>query len=269
VHLLRKNFGAGHIIVWRRIRPTLYRKRDLDADLRANPWTRSLSGHPLKPFADLGENGQRLVWYTMLRDPIKRFISHYQHQFDRGGREDYRVDFRQWMETFPRDNWMVRMMAGEDDLEAAKQIMQEKIRCVGFMEKYNESLLVFRHRMNLPGFDVTYVKPKNVAARTEVARKVADKFDEFRAEVIEQNKLDLELYNWALRTLWAAQVEEYGAGRLSCDLEKEFGAQTESIGSRINLASNYLHRNLYYKPFVRLDKKLFCQYGVSAEENSS
>ncbi|MDP9178578.1 MAG: sulfotransferase family protein [Gemmatimonadota bacterium] len=82
--LLKRHFGMRHpggLAVTPR-RGLGYDAADMRAALSLRPNVASLSGHGLRPFVDYAEMDDRLVWYTILRDPIRRCISNYQHQVE-------------------------------------------------------------------------------------------------------------------------------------------------------------------------------------------
>lgn len=256
-YLLHRHFGWRHIDVHYRI-PGLvvYRPRDLRFDLRINPLAQSLSGHSLKPFIDFEEFEDRLVWYTILRDPVSRFISHYQHEVEKGGKSH---DFHTWMRTFRRANWQVRMLAGEEDLEAAKQILASKFRCVGLLEHFNASLLLIRHRLGLKNFAVQYSRPRNPALKGDVRRRILEQLDQYFDEILENNELDLKLYEFVVKDVWPKQVEEYGIRKLQHDLQVEFSQRVSGCWERWRHWENLVYRNLVYKPLLWLDRK-WCQH---------
>ena len=104
--LLRRHFGLRHLDLPKGF---IYTEALLSRDLRLNPLIRSLAGHSLRPFVDFGALEDRLVWYTFLCDPVKRFVSHYQHAVEKGG---VQTPFDEWLREPENANWQVRMLAG-------------------------------------------------------------------------------------------------------------------------------------------------------------
>lgn len=251
--LLRQHFGARLIGVHYRGETPVYTARDLERDLRVYPFAQCITGHSLKPYVDFSSVPRELRWFTVLREPVARFISHYQHQYDRS-EPQYRLPFDEWMRTYNRRNWTVRMIAGEEDVEAAKQILGERFAFVGLLDRFEESLLLLRERLGLRGFDVDFGAPSNAAPKTAVQKKVRANMDDFADAIREQNRLDLELYAWVRDTLWPAQVAEYGAERLAADLASTFGRGDGPTLPQAARRWQYLaYRNLVYKPYLRLE----------------
>jgi len=266
-YLLRRHFAGKHVDVLSRYRDPalhiLYRPRDLRIDLKLYPFARSLAGHALRPFIDYEEFEDRLVWYTILRNPVDRYISQYQYMVRIYGKAV--GGLRSWMQRSEVDgvhNWQVRKLAGKEDLQAAKQMLATRFRCVGLFEHYNESLLILRQRLGLQRFNVSYAKPLNVARESDLRRQIMEHFDEYRDEIIQNNKLDIELYDFVLRDIWPRQLAEYGEEKLKRDIDRELVQKPSSILERWRWTKGFIHRNLVYKPFVYLD----CRW--NANENA-
>lgn len=248
--LLRRHFGRLHLDV---AGGTVYSHVLLARDLRLNPKVRSLAGHPLRPFADYGDYADRLLWYTFLREPVARCISHYQHAVEK---HQAKRSFRDWMRDTENWNWHVRFLSGGQDLSAARQILEERMRFVGLTERFDESLLLLRERLELRDFAVAYGRPRNTARTGEVRRRVQASFDEYRDEVTEHNLLDLELYDHVTKELYPRQVKAYGQQRLEADLETKFSPRRSTLSERFRYYESAVFRKLYYLPMVRFGKGL-------------
>jgi len=248
--LLRRHYGRFHLDV---AGGTVYSRALLERDLRLHPRVRSLAGHPLRPFADYGEYAERLRWYTFLRQPIERCISHYQHAVEK---HQAPRSFRDWVRDPENWNWHVRFLSGGQDLAAARQILEEKMRFVGLTERFDESLLLLRERLGLQDFAVAYGRPRNIARTGEVRRRVQASFEEYREEVTEHNRLDLELYDHVAHHLYPRQGEAYGRQRLQADLETEFSPRRSTLSQRFRYYESAAFRKLYYLPMVRFGKRL-------------
>jgi hypothetical protein len=77
-----------------------------------------------------------------------------------------------------------------------------------------------------------------------------------RDEVVECNRLDLQLYELARSEIWPQQIAEYGEDRLARHRATEFVEGKPHIGSRLRLGANFAFRNFVYKPWLRLDGSL-------------
>lgn len=248
--LLRRHFGIRHLDL---PRGDPYTATRLRWELRLNPLVRSIAGHSLRPHVDFGPYEDRLRWFTFLREPISRYISHYQHSVEKHANK---ATFEAYLKDPTRWNWHVRMLAGEEDLEAAKQMLATKIRCVGLTEHFDESLLLIRHRMKLEDFVVAYGRPRNPARTSEVRRRILEAFDTYRDEICERNRLDLELYGYAVQELYSRQRQEYGEARLRHDLETEFTERNATFSEQFRYYQCVGFRKMFFLPIINLRRKV-------------
>lgn len=204
--MLRRYFGTS--LMAAKYRPgasaTLYRYEDLNLDFRLFPRLRCISGHALKPFHDFREWNDRMRWFTFLRDPASRFISHYIHQ-QTGADTKYHLDLPDWAARFRRSNWCVRMIAGEEDVDAAIQILEEKFSCVGLVEEFETSIRMFATTFELTSFDLTVPRPRMVARDPGLKRRVSADREAYGDLIQEQNALDQQLYDHVKSSMWPQQ----------------------------------------------------------------
>ena len=209
--------------------------------------------------SDYEEFQDQMAWFTFLRNPIKRFISHYLFEIETMKRISKNLgDFEAWLDTPRAANVQVRFLAGADDVDKAKEILL-RMRCVGLLEHFNASLLLIRQRFGLKDFDVFYRRPKNTAASREKEvnrQRVQEEFDRHAERIEEINKSDIELHDFAIKEIWPKQVAEYGAEQLEADLEIEFPRKGPTLVQCGRWWLGGMHRNLIYKPFVRLDRRI-------------
>jgi hypothetical protein len=205
---------------------------------------------------DFEEFEERLVWCTILRDPIQRYISQYLYNYEVMGE---RFDVVHFIRNRPdKPNRQVRMLAGTDDLRSAIRQVR-RMASVGLTERLNESLLLMRERLGLNGLDLHANRPRNVGNERHAMldhAAVRAEFERHREEVVECNRLDLQLYEFVREEIWPSQIAEYGEERLRRHLATEFSAGTPRLGLRLRLGANYTFRNLVYKPWHRLDRSL-------------
>ena len=168
--ILRRHFGLRHMDVLPR-RGWLYTYQDLVADLRLNPFAQSLSGHWIRPFIDYREYAERLLWYTVLRDPVMRYLSHFQHHIEKLGASR---SFEDWLGDSIQHNWQTQHLAGEQDVEAAKQILATRFRFVGLLERFVESLLLLQHQLGLEDLPIAYGRPRNPARSSDTRERLRD-----------------------------------------------------------------------------------------------
>mgnify|MGYP001262791252 CR=1 FL=1 len=238
-YIFQKNFGGNLISVIHR-KGSNYTYSALKNDSILYKHANCISGHSLKPFIDYKEYNSKLEWITFLRDPIKRFVSQYIHQ-QTGNLSNYKMGVEEWAAKYARSNWQVKWIAGEEDLEAAKQIINERFKFIGITEKFDESLEILSSVFNL---DVSYSKPKMVVRDNELKNSLL--LDKKHSLFEEQNELDIKLYNYVLEKYYPNQLELLNKKREPFFLSK--GEET------INLLMYKAKRNLIYRPFAHFTK---------------
>jgi hypothetical protein len=253
--VMRRHFGMRHMLV-NPPRGWTYRKQDLAADLRLNPWARSICGHWLRPFVNFGEFEERMVWHIFLREPASRFLSTYQYQVEHMG---VTAPFAKWAEQPIQHNWQTQLLAGEQDVEAAKQILASRYRAIGLLERFDESLLLVRRALGLDELDTRYGRPHNQAKSGEHRRSLKK---QFRERALECNQLDLELYRFARDELYPRQVSEYGEDRLREDVAAVAALQAGQEGRSAREISYLLFRRAVHLPVERVRRRVAILRGM-------
>lgn len=261
--VLLRSFGTGHC----EIRTPYARRADESRDHRV--WVtgaelrrvrriyrhlRGIAGHNVKPYSDLHLVFPELRYFAFLRDPVRRYLSHYKNR----ARAYDRADFDRWAGATWTHNWQTRMLAGEPNAQKAIDMLGERVGFVGFTETFDESLLLLGQWLREPGFRPEY-RPQNRMvdkAGTEKQR-LRDQADmsyletpEVRARLREVNALDQQVYDFAMRECHARQRAAY-AGDLAADVaalserNRSFAEWREPLASR-------LLRNWVYKPALLL-----------------
>lgn len=272
-HVLQQNFGVHHADVRQKVDASVVETvpdhtlgRSID-NLMADPpqvygvpsiylddWVhlglRSISSHAVVPFGDYGDYEQRVDWFTMLRDPERRFLSHY--QMNQGSREEPK-DLKEWAEALPRKNLQTFWIAGRQDLEAAKQILDEQFAAVGLVEQFDRSLLMLREFACEDWFVPSYQLEKNTARDTSLRDHVRANWGDYEDIVHEHNALDIELYEYVRDELWPRQIAEYGEAQLEADERRFFGDDPPlTARHRLNRLVNAAYRECVYNPFTKL-----------------
>ena len=165
---------------------------------------KSLHGHSVfKETKDLPEN---LMLYTFLRDPIVRCASEFQADVIQGGQTK---TFEEWISDKSRHNKHVKMIAGSDDLEKAKQLLAEKYVFVGITEKFKESIKALNYYLPYT-LDINYTKRKNVSSSDDIKKSLLS--DPKSVELLKRaNQLDIELYNYVKDKLYPELISKVPA----------------------------------------------------------
>jgi hypothetical protein len=258
--VLRQSFGLRHLDVGEQ-GDRRYTARDLAGDLRRLPFLRSLAGHGLRPGADYGPHGGRLVWFAFVREPVARFLSHYQHVLEKKRHELS-------LEAFLRDpaqaNRQVRFLAGREDLEAAKEVVRKRLCCVGRLERFDESLVLLRERSGFPGLRLVYGAPRNTARSRERGARIREEAARLHDAILERNQLDHALHQRIADEVYPSQVREYGEGRLARDVAQVFARAERSAGDRLRALQSTALRRAVHLPGRRADARRARRDGAGA-----
>lgn len=244
---LRRTLGIRHMAV---DPPTgwIYTAADFAFDRRLNPLARSFSSHWLRPFVSFGAFDDRITWFTMLREPLNRYRSHRQHHIERFRS---RKSFQAWAADPILRNWQTRQIAGEEDVLAAKQILRERYRVVGLLERMDASLLLFRHALGLPQLPIAPRQIHNGAGSEHLRLQLEQEFEQNAESVRANNALDLELYDYAAGTLFAEQVDTYGRERLDRELTAEQRTSDAALDP-LRSTAQLLYRRAIQLPISRI-----------------
>lgn len=250
--LLRQHFGTR--LMSAKCRPSSrwnsYRYVDLLTDLRVYSQVRCIAGHALKPFEDFREFNTRLQWFTFIREPYSRFISHYVHQ-QTGKYDSHKLDLNAWAKKFQRGNWMTRMIAGEEDVEAAKQIIMEKRILICLTDRFEESLELLCRAYKLPCFNTNSSRRLMVTRSNALKEQIKANYTTYQETVESNNTLDKQLYNYARTEIWPKQQEEFEQTE---SLTKP--ANQNSASQLYNRIAYQVKDKLIYTPFVRSTSRL-------------
>jgi len=197
--MLSRYFGSG-LIVARPRKGNVYLKSDFESDTRLVRNPSCIRGHCVKPFVGFGNLNAHTKWCTFLRDPKKRYVSHYIHQ-KTSGRSEFDLSIEDWSRNFNRKNFCVRMLAGEEDLLAAKQILNDRFDFVGLVEEFAQSVSRLRDVFGLSGFNTRVPKSRMVTRDPLLKREILSRSERYHQLILEENFLDIELYNYVLAAI--------------------------------------------------------------------
>jgi hypothetical protein len=176
---------------------------DFDFARKMFPGLRSIAGHNLVDPLSLSVPNP--FYMTFLREPVARVFSHYQDSVLSGNRRTFEEEMRR---SEHLENWQVKLMAGGRNLDKAKCFL-EKCGLVGLTEKFELSLHVLKqlspHRLNLN------YKRRRVAPDNQVKKSLES--DRRMVEMTrEHNRLDIELYSFAVNEIFPKLCAQTGFG---------------------------------------------------------
>ena len=184
------------------------KKRVFDADdlqfaRKVFPWLRSLAGHNLLDPLSLPIANP--FYLTFLREPVARVISHYQDSVMNGdNRRTFEASLRQ-IDDF--ENCQVKYLGG-GSLDKAKLFL-EQCQFVGLTERFEHSLQILE-RLSPAKLNYNYTR-RRVAHSNSLQQSVTS--DPRLMELAkEYNRLDLELYHFAVNEIYPRQCAHVGLG---------------------------------------------------------
>jgi hypothetical protein len=248
IHILRRNFLFRHFDV-RPLSTNLeggvefnsqFSASDLNKTLHMNPFLQCIAGHAIKPYGDLIDHYPGIRFVTLMRDPIKRYVSHYQYWTEKMGRN---VSFDKFLSLDEIAHFQTKKISGTENLSRAKNILENKFFLVGVVDLFDEFLVLLKKKLAPTRFEPWY-QIKNIAANKETSNQILDKYHN---EIIERNSIDIELYNYVKLHIIPDYQRWYG--NIFCrDLEK---FRTDNEGRSPTTFKDYLDyvsRKLYFEP---------------------
>jgi hypothetical protein len=167
------------------------------------PGLRSIAGHNLVDPLNLSVPNP--FYMTFLREPVARVFSHYQGSVLSGNRRTFEEELHRSEDL---ENLHVKLMAGGRNLDKAKRYL-ETCGFVGLTEKFELSLQVLERLGPYP-LNLNY-KRKNLAPDNRIKKSLEN--DSRLVEMTrEYNKLDLELYSFAVNEIFPRLCAKAGLG---------------------------------------------------------
>lgn len=227
VHLLRRSYGFRHLDV-SPARGHIYTADDLQFDLSHFAGPLSIAGHGLRPHVDYGKTEAEMHWYTVIRDPLDRCISHYQHQVQKMGKSTSFID---WISRNLHRNWMVYFYGGSGSLQSAiDSISGKKMRVIDMKDGFREGIeSIFPDPLQWK--DHVANPAKNNLIRDEIMNDPS-----MMEELLAANELDLQLYSF-MKSIEKEALPE----------QKTSGACAGSL----NTALSFFYRNALYRPLKK------------------
>ena len=210
------------------------------------PRIECVSGHHIMPYSDLDAATVETRYFTMLRDPVKRMASAYQHM--KLAIPTY-MSFEAYCEIQTHRDQQCRILSGRPSADAAAEIIRSKNVFVGLTEHYDESLVLMK-KLFLDELDISYRK-RNVARDNSIARALLEE-DKSRAMLEEATREDRRLYEYAKEEVYPCSRDAYGP-TLARDVEV-FRARDPRVNSW-NIHLSFLKRKLVYESALRLYRR--------------
>lgn len=200
-------------------------------------------GHRITPFSGLEQVLPDLRFFTWLRDPLQRCVSHFLHRYR--GQIDQVTP--QHLQAFCRDphqrNVQTRWLCGREDAQAAIEQLNHRVEFIGMTDCYEQSLSQFTLWLDDPAF-TPRIHHRN-RCHQKTAWPILD--DPGCKRLIEEaNAADLELIRHVRESILPAQAERYRDRLASVEL------QPASDHALAESAWSVVMRNWVYKPLLHL-----------------
>lgn len=201
--ILQRSFGPYHCEVqtWHK-KADVFSADDFRRLQKLYPRIESIGGHKVKPYSDLESVCPDIRYYVFLREPLARYTSHYQYWIQVRGES---LSFDDWISMEYYRNLQTLRIAGAADLDKAKMLL-EKCFFVGLVEHFDESLVMLQKKVGC--LNIFYYR-ENTAPNNKIKASLLGNA-RTKTQIEEANRIDLELYRFAMEELYPKQREEYG-----------------------------------------------------------
>lgn len=237
--ILRASFGRQHCDAGPIQGISHFNEKEVRELEAIYPNLRSIAGHQIRPVSDLAQS-RDIRYFTMVRDPLARCASHYQHQLQKMGKT---IPFNEWMETEKYWNFQCRKLSDSGTAEEAIEKLRDFL-FVGQTERFDESMTLLKQLVDWSELDVRY-KRKNVASDNSIKREV---LSHYQHELLVMNNEDLKLHDFVTSELYPAYQSNY-TGNLAAEADQLKHLKPPVFQPKF--FTNILVRNGRYKPWMR------------------
>ena len=119
------------------------------------PFINGIGGHPTRTFLNYEKVFKKpLFYFTFVRNPIDRYMSHLNFARFKG------IDVADYINQELFDNVLTLRFAGNYDVKKAKRVAKNDYDFIGLQEKFDESLILLKERLDYKNFNIHYEKKK-------------------------------------------------------------------------------------------------------------
>ena len=184
-----------------------YGKWQLENDLRALQTPIDLiAGHPMRPYVDFGQRSKNMAWFTFMREPNERYVSHFLHDLkwtDGFAYKRYssmkKKNVIEWESIEGFSNYQTKFLAGEVNLEKAISVLESQMAWVGRTEEFECSMCSFKRHFGIDDFYIDMTRTNSSLAGTSLKNSIFAKHFDF---INDMNQVDSELYKYFLANIW-------------------------------------------------------------------
>ena len=239
VKLLRQAYGIRHCDIIP-VHPGAMEVNvdDLILASRLYPRLISVAGHSIRGrHARAGEKFKEFHFYTLLRDPVKRYLSDYYYHVDTLG---YEGDFEDWLKREDRKNFITKVFSPTASVDEAVYVLRSCFSLTGFVEHYDDFLAGLEKISGFPFSQIEY-SIENVGAKRRMLE-----LDTYTEEIASANASDVKLVN----TLREVSSHQGNVILKEDDRVRHISRVPTRVRLRANHLLNRVYRNLVYKPGI-------------------
>ncbi len=252
VHLLRINFFMQYcdVRVLSQNSKGVFQAEDFKKLLKINPFVKFIGGHVVKSYGSFADEYPNTKFITILRDPLKRYISQFLYKVENRGHQLTFNEFLDWEYAY---NQQTKQLVGTENVEEAKKMLKNKFSVVGTVDEFDEFLILLKKAVSPHKFSPNY-KLQNVGKESSLLKKkVMKDFEKHKERIINQNCLDIELYNFVKFELLPKQKKEYGQS-FEKDV-RDFKQQKKEFRHEFFRYVDYGVRKFYYNPIFKCQRR--------------
>lgn len=171
--------------------------------------------HKIRPHVDFNSGNNTRQWITFLREPQKRFLSHYLYikkhtkdfEYPRWKSKMKDKSIAEWSRVGGFSNYQTNFIAGEANYDKAVEILERKFAFIGLTESLDDYIRLLNKKLTtLPKTVLPYNKVLNQAKDNDssqlwVKQEKEKVIQEFSDLIAEHNELDSRLYDYVTARL--------------------------------------------------------------------
>lgn len=162
-----------------------------------------IGGHWIRPYSDLSISIPQLRYWTIVRDPVKRTLSHYQYQIQIMGKQ---IPFDEWSKDQRFWNFQTRKLCGTEDAAKAIELLSGKSFIgVGILEKFDESMILLDQWLG--GHVIPSGNFKDNSAPSDKIKEELMRDPKVLRAIEAMNAEDKKLYAWVCDKLFPSQIK--------------------------------------------------------------
>ena len=240
-----------------RLEDNYYDNAQLVRDFKKkNKKLKVLIGHPVRPYIDFDISGHQLKWFTFIRDPQKRYLSHYFHKLYESNLFSHSIykgmrnnSITEWEKVDKCSNYQCKFIAGKANAQKAIDIIENKFEWVGLTEDYDLAVKSFKSHFGLDDLYVNNEATNQGLVDQSQKNKVILNHSDFIAEMNQQDQI---LYDYVHKEVWP----RYKNKKPSFNVTEK----TNSLSRKFNMIDFQIDRQTKFKPTKITTKNLIRFY---------